>query len=71
MACATLKRHVEWDPLAAGPHAMSPRPAKRARRVLGAPFALNTSRQFASRESTASPSVFQEAAPKLTSGEFL
>ncbi|OQR66885.1 akirin-like [Tropilaelaps mercedesae] len=70
MACATLKRHLEWDPLAAGPHAMSPRPAKRARRILASsPFAAGSSRQqqYLAREHAMTPSVFQDAAPKLTS----
>ncbi|XP_022651184.1 akirin-2-like [Varroa destructor] len=69
MACATLKRHLEWDPLGAGPHAMSPRPAKRARRIMaGSSLAMGSSRQqYLDRQQAMTPSAFQDAAPKLTS----
>lgn len=72
MACATLKRHLEWDPLGAGPHAMSPRPAKRARRIMaGSSLAMGSSRQqYLDRQQAMTPSAFQDAAPKLTSGRY-
>lgn len=56
MACATLKRHLDWDSLPG----LAPRQAKRRRFV---PFTAVASRQ---KEAA---SVFQDAAPKLTPGK--
>nr|QEY10751.1 akirin [Dermanyssus gallinae] len=82
MACATLKRHLEWDPLSGGPHVMSPRPAKRARRLMaGSPFATSLAsrhQQHLQQQQLQQlhqqqqylgrdSSAFSDAAPKLTS----
>lgn len=66
MACATLKRHLEWDPLQGGPHSLTPRAAKRARRLAGGgPFAARQ-HAMAAAAAAATVSPFQDAAPKLS-----